>query len=303
VNTKPIIAILAALVVVGCSVATLSLPSVTDGSTGLRAEGKIIWHDLITHTPTQSQRFYSELFGWEFETVGIDLGLGNSIDYKLIRHEGQLIGGMVDANQLGRADPATLSQWLIAMSVADVDAAARQVEARGGRVLTPPTDVAARGRLALVEDAENAVFVLLETPDSDPADRQAPVGGFLWDELWSNEVAGAADFYAAIAPYDHGVAATAGGNSYQYLSSSGVPRVGILPNPAAGFRPTWVSYVRVADTRAITARVAGLGGRVLVEPRPRDLGGEVAPIADPSGAGIAIQTWSASGVAARGAGP
>jgi hypothetical protein len=58
-----------------------------------------------------------------------------------------------------------------------------------------------------------------------------------------------------------------------------------------GLDPVWVSYLRVADPAAITAKVAGLGGRVIVEARPRSLGGEVAFIAGPSAAGIALQTW------------
>jgi predicted enzyme related to lactoylglutathione lyase len=47
----------------------------------------------------------------------------------------------------------------------------------------------------------------------------------------------------------------------------------------------------VDNPAAITARVAGLGGQVIVEARSRPIGGEVAFIAGPSGAGIALQTW------------
>jgi predicted enzyme related to lactoylglutathione lyase len=52
-----------------------------------------------------------------------------------------------------------------------------------------------------------------------------------------------------------------------------------------------VSYLRVDSPAAIAARVADLGGRVIVEAQPRPLGGEVAFVAGPSGAGIALQTW------------
>jgi hypothetical protein len=53
----------------------------------------------------------------------------------------------------------------------------------------------------------------------------------------------------------------------------------------------WVSYLRVESPAAITARVAELGGRVIIEAGPRAIGGEVAFVAGPSGAGIALQTW------------
>ena len=64
-----------------------------------------------------------------------------------------------------------------------------------------------------------------------------------------------------------------------------------MPNPLEGLKPVWVSYLRVENPASITAQVASLGGWVIVEARPRPLGGEVAFIAGPSGAGIALQTW------------
>ena len=54
----------------------------------------------------------------------------------------------------------------------------------------------------------------------------------------------------------------------------------------------WTPYLRVADPGAIVARVEELGGRVVLEPVERAPGVMVALIIDPSGAGVAIQTWS-----------
>ena len=88
------------LVAAGCATSQPNLPSITEETTGAHYPGKIIWHDLITHTPEASKRFYSELFGWEFEDLGLDFGAGRTFNYTLIRHRGKLIGGMVDANRL-----------------------------------------------------------------------------------------------------------------------------------------------------------------------------------------------------------
>ena len=79
--------------------------------------------------------------------------------------------------------------------------------------------------------------------------------------------------------------------TYRLLQANETPRVGIMPNPLEGLDPVWVSYVRVESPAAITAQVQKAGGSVIVEARPRPLGGEVAFIAGPSGAGIALQTW------------
>lgn len=288
---RKITALLAGLLLGGCASLQLSLPAVTESPTGQRQPGKIVWHDLVTADPASARRFYSELFGWEF--VDAARFAGSSPAYTLIRHDGRLIGGMVDLNQIdtGDRDRGRLSQWVALMSVADLDKAVAAVTTHGGHVLTPPTDVAARGRLALVEDNQGAFIALLETRDGDPPDRVPGIGDFLWDELWASDVEQAAQFYSALTGLQPRQYALPDRAVYRYLEGGGVPRAGILPDPAEGLSPVWVSYLRVADPAAITARVAALGGHVLLAPRPRDLGGEVAVIMDPAGAGIALQTW------------
>jgi predicted enzyme related to lactoylglutathione lyase len=181
---------------------------------------------------------------------------------------------------------------VVLLSVADADAAVAAVREGGGKVLTPPTSFVDRGRLALIEDSQGAKIALLETRDGDPPDQAATVGGFLWDELWTGDVEQATRFYQQLATYQAGDRQVSEGKNYRYLSAGGKPRVGILPNPIEGLAPVWVTYVRVADPAAITARVEALGGAVLAAAEPRDLGGSVALITDPSGAGIAIQSWN-----------
>ena len=281
------------IVVSGCASLNVNLPSITESPTGERQPGKIIWRDLLTNDPAASQRFYSELFGWEFEKIGDASNLRSNSAYTLIRHNGQLIGGMVDTVALnGRKD---ISQWVVLMAVEDLDARTKAVAASGGEIVTPPTDLQARGRLALVRDAEGALLGLLETRDGDPRDREPEVGGFLWDELWTTDVSSAVTFYNNLAGLEaESVDIDADGaeaRTYSLLKAGDTPRVGVLPVPLEGLDPVWISYIRVEDPAALAARVPGLGGRVIIEAQPRPLGGEVALVAGPSGAGIALQTW------------
>ena len=284
---------LCTLFVAGCASLNVNLPSITETPTGERLPGKIIWRDLLTNDPVASQRFYGELFGWEFEKIGEASNLSSNSAYTLIRHNGQLIGGMVDTVALnGRKD---ISQWVVLMAVEDLDARAKAVVASGGEIVTPPTDLQARGRLALVTDAEGALLGLLETRDGDPRDSEPEIGGFLWDELWTTDVPNAVAFYEELAGLEaESVDIDADGDAgraYRLLKAGDTPRVGILPVPLEGLEPAWISYIRVEDPAAMTARVPELGGRVIVEAQPRPLGGEVALITGPSGAGVALQTW------------
>ena len=268
-------------------------PSPAEAPTGERLPGKIIWRDLLTNDPAASQQFYGELFGWEFENVGNAANLKRDSAYTLIRHNGKLIGGMVDTMALNGRDD--ISQWVVLMAVEDLDTKVATVVASGGEIVAPPTDLQERGRLSLIRDAEGALLGLLETRDGDPRDSKPDLGGFLWDELWTTDVQNAGAFYNKLAGLtadtvdidtDQATAPT-----YRLLKAGDTPRVGILPNPLDGLDPVWVSYIRVDDPAAITSHVSALGGRVIVEAQPRPLGGEVAFIAGPSGAGIALQTW------------
>ena len=282
--------LLIAILVAGCATITADLPPITDTPTEARHNGRIVWHDLLTNTPAKSRKFYGELFGWEFEKPGIDIGFGDESSYMLIRHNGNLVGGMVDANALDR--DVNISQWVTMMSVDDIDAAVARVVADGGEVLTPPTEFASRGMLAVVADPSRALFAMIQTRDGDPAERQSEYNDWLWNELWTDDVDRATSFYQQVAGFqteDHPIDNT--DNKYRVLKADGKPRVGVLANPFEGEHPVWVNYIRVEDPSAVTSRVKELGGRIIIEAQSRPIGGEVAFIAGPSGAGVALQTW------------
>ena len=287
--TRPL-ALFAAALLSGCAVVDIDLPPITDAPSGQHDAGRVVWHDLLTTTPAESRRFYGELFGWTFERPGIDVGFGGDDSYLLIRHEGQLIGGMFDARALEAEGNG--SQWVTILSTPDVDAAVERARARGAEIVTPPTALASRGRLAVLRDPEGALFALLTANGGDPAFEQPVMDGFLWSEVWTADVGRATAFYESVLGYERDERTRPDlDRSYMVLASGGEPRAGVLANPFDGERPVWVNYLRVEDPAAITARVEALGGRIILDAQPRDIGGTVAFVAGPSGAGILLQTW------------
>ena len=271
-----------------CSTLNINLPAVTETPSSERLAGKIVWHDLLTTDIDGSREFYGGLFGWTFEEVPISLGFGKSGNYLLIRHQGQLIGGMIDTKRLGTK--ANNSQWVVLMSVDDVDAAAQRVVDAGGEIMTPPTDLNERGRIAVVNDNAGALFAILQTRDGDPLDTSAAFGSFMWDEVWVPDSAATASFYQQLAPFQQVSMDTADKSVYQGLAVDGRPRMGILQDPVEDLPPTWASYIRVEDM-SVLDRVEALGGQVLLPAEDRNIGGQVALIAGPSGAGVVLQTW------------
>ena len=276
-------------VLAGCASVNIDLPPITDTQTDVRHSGKIVWRDLLTNKPAESRRFYEELFGWTFERPGTVPGFGGPDSYLLIRHEGRLIGGMLDTNTIRPGED--ISQWMTGMSVADLDTAVARVEAQGGKINAPPTSVGSRGRIAVIEDPTGALFAMIEASGGDPDDSDPVANGWLWDELWTEDVDTATTFYQAVVGFEYTDHDIDQNEDYRVLTIDNTPRAGVLQMPFDDVRPVWVNYVRVEDPAAVTARVAGLGGEVLVESQQRRIGGTVALIAGPSGAGLAIQTW------------
>ena len=278
------------LLAAGCTAVTVNLPPITETPTDERHNGKVVWRDLLTNTPQASRRFYGELFGWEFEEPRLFVGVGSGDSYMLIRHNGRLIGGMVDTNALGKKE--NISQWITTISVADLDAAVERAAGAGGKVVNAPVSIGDRGRMAVVEDSTGALFAMIQTKDGDPADSEPAHNGWLWDELWTSDVDSATGFYRTVIGFeytDHEIENV--DRDYRVLTYADKPRAGVLRNPFENERPVWVNYIRVGDPAAVTAKVERLGGRVLVEAQARPVGGEVAFIAGPSGAGVALQTW------------
>jgi len=268
-----------------CTAANITLPPVTDQPTGAHIPGKVIWHDLLTDDVDSARHFYGELFGWKFESPTV----GQNSAYTLITLNGSRIGGMIDATKI-RAD-VDLTQWVSILSVEDVDAATALFKTSGGTVFTEPTDLTDRGRISVVADSQGALVALLRTEGGDPKDQEPQIGGFLWDELWTDDPNQSIDFFRELVAYEDNTVAIEG-EEYRYLSSAGEPRVGIRKNPLPGLTPTWVTFIRVEDPAAITARVEELGGKVFVQAQTNPIGGQVAIIADPAGAGLVIQSWT-----------
>lgn len=287
---KNLYLLFAVLVIGGCVTVSVDLPSITEAPTDNRDVGRVVWRDLLSTTPAATKAFYGELFGWTFERPGIDVGFGGSDAYLLIRHDGRLIGGLVDARNIEAE--GNVSQWVTFISVDDAERTVSDAERAGATVVTPPTPLASRGTVAVLRDPEDALFAVVNARDGNPEYVKPSYNDFLWEELWTADVKRSSAFYEKLFGLDVAqLPEAAAARDYRVLASGEKPRLGILENPFEGGKPNWINYLRVSDPAAITAKVDALGGRVIVPAQRRAAGGEAALIAGPSGAGIALQTW------------
>lgn len=117
------------LLLAGCS-GLSEVPPITAAPSTEHHPGKFVRHDLLSEDPAAAQRFYADLFDWDFESIATR---GDGA-YILIRQHGRPIGGIVDARDIDRA--RNVSRWIPVLSVADVDDAVTHtlVSCKGGGV-------------------------------------------------------------------------------------------------------------------------------------------------------------------------
>jgi len=249
---------------------------ITENPSGKTYPGKFIWHDLLTPDPLSAGKFYEKLFGWQIEYQG---------RYAVVRNHGKLIAGILQVEPSdGQARDGVWMPWV---SVADVDAAVSLVKANGGKILKGPVDMDQRGRGALISDPQRADLVLLSAKGGDPADTEAAIGDWLWDEIWTNDPDSIEDFYESVLGYDE----IASRDKYDVFKYKGKWRAGIRHVQDDREHMLWVPVVRVADPEATAQRVRELGGVVWVAPDEAPSKGDTALIADTTGALLLIQRW------------
>jgi predicted enzyme related to lactoylglutathione lyase len=124
-------------------------PRTSIGAEVVNRPGALSLNQLNTSDPDAAERFYSELFGWRFDSVGTD-----ETPYWGIFRGDQLNGGMMPLPS-GAPMP---SHWLVYFGSDDVDADAANIGSSGGTVMVGPMDVPPSGRIVVAQDPQGAIF-------------------------------------------------------------------------------------------------------------------------------------------------
>ncbi len=259
------------------------LPPLTTVSGSPRLPGKFVWADLVTDDVPAARKFYSQLFGWTFQTVGT---------YTIAANEDRPLGGMFQRPR--PKDQSARPRWFGYLSVSSVKRAERDVTRLGGRVLAPPEKFPKRGEQAVFADPEGAVFGVIKSSAGDPEDFLADPGDWIWIQLLSHDARQAAEFYRELGGYDILENTRSNRLSDFVLTSEGYARATVrsIPKDHPKVKPGWLMFVRVKDVKESVARATQLGGQVLLEPKPEHLGGKVAVVSDPTGAAIGLLEWT-----------
>ena len=296
-------AIFAATAAVSLALATLAasaaaLPPLSDPPSGEYRQGKFVWIDLVTADLPAAEKFYGTLFGWTFTRVGDD-----PVRYTLAWQAGYPVAGLAARAPAPVPAPGPTTAevrkawWVAYMSVPDVDRAAAEVVAKGGKILIPARGLEGRGRVALLADPDGAPFGLLKSASGDPPDFRAELGDWIWAVYQSADAGRAAAFYQDLGNFEV-VPGDPVGNAASYtLQAEGYARAVLLeiPPERIELRPEWIYFVRVADVATSVAKAVELGGRVIVAPRPDLEDGRLGVVTDSGGALLGLMEWDDGG--------
>lgn len=111
---------------------------------------------------------------------------------------------------------------------------------------------------------------------------------FCWIEMCTDNTAAAKSFYGELFGWTYDEMETNGGCVYSMFQPAGGPGGGIMAKPTPEVPNAWTPYVSTDDLEASVAKVAELGGAVLMGPTPVPDHGAFALIADPAGGVIGL---------------
>jgi len=114
--------------------------------------GEIGWFDLTVPDAAAARDFYKAVVGWESR----DHDMGGYADYEMIA-DGRCVAGICHARGPNKDVPP---QWLLYITVADVDESVRACEENGGSVVVPSRAMGEHGKIAVIRDPAGAVCAL-----------------------------------------------------------------------------------------------------------------------------------------------
>lgn len=256
--------------------------------------GDFCWIELATGDLTSGLKFYQNLFNWK-TTLHPMPEWG---DYAMLRlatqaEEHGFGGGYQITPEM--ATQGIPPNWAAYVLVPSVDATTEQAKKLGASVIKAPFDVMDFGRMAVLKDPTDAVFLIWENKKSDKMlDAELPEatehGNPSWFELLSGDCKKAVDFYcklfgwtAEVYPYAEG--------EYTQLFNKGHAIAGAMQIPPQMSKECpahWGIYFAVKDFTPSFEKAKALGATSCYEPKSVPGVGQFCTLIDPQGVHFSI---------------
>jgi predicted enzyme related to lactoylglutathione lyase len=252
---------------------------VTDGKPTY-APGTPLWIDLGSPDLAGSARFYSELFGWQAEDMGEQMG-----HYTMFRQDGKSVAAVAPL-----MSPQQPTAWSTYISTTNAEETAKKVTDAGGQVVSPPMQIMEEGTMAVCIDPTGAAFGLWQPNRMTGADLVNVPVSLSWNELSTRDMAAAKTFYTKVFPWTAKSNPMPDGSEYVEWQIDGKSIGGGMQMGAqmpAQVPPHWLVYFAVANTDNTLKRAQELGAKVMM-PAMDIPQGRFGVLTDPQGAAFAV---------------
>lgn len=119
------------------------------------AIGSVTWRDLTVEHASEVRDFYAAVVGW----TSADHDMGGYADYVIKDASGAAVAGICHARGSNASLPP---QWLIYITVENVEASAKACVEKGGEVLDGPRKMCG-GQFCVIRDPAGAVAALIQS--------------------------------------------------------------------------------------------------------------------------------------------
>jgi predicted enzyme related to lactoylglutathione lyase len=244
------------------------------------APGSFSWAELVTSDADDAKRFYTELFGWEYDDSPID-DEGNL--YSMAKLDGRHVAALFRSDQQH-------PHWNSYVTVESADDTAKQASEAGATVLAEPFDVFTSGRMAVLQDPTGAVISVWQPNEHIGAQLVNAPGALAWNDLMTTDVDQASEFYCELFGWEVAPVEDAPGDRVMIRNGDSLNGgMATLPESSAEVPPHWLPYFGVKDAGAAAEAVKAAGGEVVAGPIDVP-SGQFVVCMDPQGAGFAVVT-------------
>jgi uncharacterized protein len=235
------------------------------------------WVDLGTTDLDKSIAFYTELFGWDAQDQGEQMG-----HYHICLLQGLPVAGIGPL-----MDESGHARWTTYMDVTDANEIAERITKEGGTVVAGPMDVMGQGHLVIAIDPAGAPFGAWQPGLHKGALIVNEPGAYTWSHLLSRDFERATSFYTSV--FGWGTEDDPAMNSKSYTVDGRAVAGGMaMPDEVPAQVPSyWEVYFEVSDLDAASKLITERGGSInMTMDMPQ--GGRIASALDPVGAAFGI---------------
>ena len=247
--------------------------------------GAPCWIDLYTSDPDKSVDFYRRLFGWTAESAGPDYG-----GYINFSKDGRQVAGcMKNDGTEGIPDV-----WSVYLTTDNAEATVAAAVAKGAQVMVPAMQLMELGSMAVLIDPGQAAIGVWQPGSHKGFAIMGESGTPSWFELHTRDYDASVNFYRDVFKWDTHDMSDGPDFHYTTFGEGDAALAGIMDASAflpEGIPANWQIYFGVDDADEALAKIAKLGGSVIMGPDDSPYG-RLAQAADPTGAVFKIVAGS-----------